>query len=67
MIDFSGISFRLGLFYALRLENDVHYTSIFPLFVQSCVVSNIPNTNLSTTIWFPVNISVWYPVVCAVI
>ena len=33
MIDFNGMSNRLGLFYALRLGNHVHCTFMFTFFV----------------------------------
>ena len=33
LIDFNGISIRLGLFYALKFRNFVHYAFIFTCFV----------------------------------
>ena len=33
LIDFNGMSTHIGLFYALRLGNCVHYTFIFKFFV----------------------------------
>ena len=38
VVDFKGMSFHLGLFYAYRLGNHIYVTSIFT-FLYSCFLS----------------------------
>ena len=69
IINFNGMSTCPGLFYAQKLENRIHYTFIFTLFVWLFLKRFLhtiiwfkvflSNTNNSYTInWFQVTISI---------